>query len=211
MNSHITGNRAKLGYGAVVSMNIASAIFGTTPSGTTLILETEGATPTTPLMVRITGHIPTAFDGQGAVFTLQQTDLDGGNATSLATIAGFTAGKFSLSFILTSNKRFNLVYAGNTAGGDVTVTDGVMNSDTSLVSATAAFVAGDVGKTVTGTGIPASTTIASRTNATTVVLSQATTVTGTGKTFVIEDRTPGTAGEGHYAIEIAGKGNPSQD
>jgi hypothetical protein len=70
-----------------------------------------------------------------------------------------------------------------------TIIDGVTNTDTSLVSATAAFVAGDVGKTVTGAGIPTGTTISTRTNATTVVLSQATTATATGVTFTIVNRT----------------------
>lgn len=70
-------------------------------------------------------------------------------------------------------------------GVNKTVTDGVTNTDTSLVSATAAFVSTDVGTTVTGTGIPGGTTIASVTNATTVVLSAPTTATATGVTFLM--------------------------
>jgi hypothetical protein len=54
-----------------------------------------------------------------------------------------------------------------------------------MVSATAAFVAGDVGSFVTGPGIAAGTTIASRTNATTVVLSAATTASASGLTITI--------------------------
>ena len=69
-----------------------------------------------------------------------------------------------------------------------TFTDGVENSTTTLTSATANFVAGDVGKTVTGDNIPAGTTIASRTNSTTVELSQAATATGSGNTFTIINR-----------------------
>lgn len=208
MDTKITGPREN-GFGAVLSQIIVGALFGTAADGTSRIVKTQGASPTTPLLVRITGQIKTAFNGVGAVFTLQQTDLDGTNASSLATIAGFTAGKFSLYFFLTADKIFNLIYAGNTAGGDDTYTDGVTATNTSLVSATAAFVAGDVGKTVTGAGIPASTTIASRTNATTVVLSQATTATASGVTFTIVDRTPGTAGEAYYAVELGGAGQPS--
>ena len=61
-----------------------------------------------------------------------------------------------------------------------TVTDGVTTSaSTTITSASAGFYAGDVGKTVTGLGIPTSTTIASVTNATTAVLSAAATATGT--------------------------------
>ena len=68
--------------------------------------------------------------------------------------------------------------------------DGVTNTDTSLVSATAAFTASDVGSGVVGAGIPAGTIIASRTNGTTVVLSAATTATATGVTFRILNRNP---------------------
>ena len=72
-------------------------------------------------------------------------------------------------------------YAANTR----TVTDGVLNTDTSLVSATAAFTGADVGREVAGTGITAGTTIASIVDATEVVLSAATTATATGVTVLI--------------------------
>lgn len=68
-----------------------------------------------------------------------------------------------------------------------TVADGVTNTDTSLVSATAAFSAGDVGATVSGTGIFAGSTIVTVTNATTAVLSHATTATGTAVSITIAD------------------------
>jgi Fibronectin type III domain len=67
-------------------------------------------------------------------------------------------------------------------------TDGVENSTTTLTSATAIFVAGDVGKTITGDNIPAGTTIASRTNGTTIVMSQAATSTSSGNHFTIVNR-----------------------
>ena len=60
------------------------------------------------------------------------------------------------------------------------VSDAVTATSTALTSATAAFTSDDVGKVVLGEGITAGTTIASRTNATTVVLSAATTATATG-------------------------------
>ena len=69
------------------------------------------------------------------------------------------------------------------------VTDGVTNTDTSLVSATAAFTSADVGSTVSGAGIFAASTIASVTNATTVVLSHATTATATGVTITLTVQT----------------------
>lgn len=66
-----------------------------------------------------------------------------------------------------------------------TVADGVTATDTSLVSATAAFAASDVGALVVGAGIPYLTYIASVTSATTVVLTQATTATDTAVSVVI--------------------------
>jgi hypothetical protein len=72
------------------------------------------------------------------------------------------------------------------AQGPLSVTDGVTSTDTSLVSATANFGSNDIGIGVTGSGIPANTKIASVTNATTVVLSAATTGTATGVTVTID-------------------------
>lgn len=66
------------------------------------------------------------------------------------------------------------------------VDDAVITSgDATLTSATAAFVAGDVGKLVRGAGIPKGTTIASRTSATEVEMSAAATVSDTGLPLVI--------------------------
>lgn len=76
---------------------------------------------------------------------------------------------------------------GSGSSTNRTVTDGVTNTDTSLVSATAVFTAADVGSMVWGAGIPANTFIKSRTNATTVVLTQATTATATSVTVNIAE------------------------
>lgn len=66
-----------------------------------------------------------------------------------------------------------------------TFTDGVSATSTAWTSATAAFTQADVGRTITGTNIPALTTITTVTNATTLVLSQATTGTGSSLSFTI--------------------------
>lgn len=72
-----------------------------------------------------------------------------------------------------------------------TVTDGVTtNASTSVTSATAAFTALDVGATIAGTGIPGGTTIASVTNATTVVTSAASTATGSSLSLTITRTNP---------------------
>lgn len=70
--------------------------------------------------------------------------------------------------------------------GTRSVTDGVTtNASTTVTSATAAFTQADKGKLIAGTGITSGTTIASVTNATTVVLSAAATASGTSIAFTI--------------------------
>ena len=75
--------------------------------------------------------------------------------------------------------------AGTTVKHSRFVTDAVLNSSTTVTSATAAFTSADVGSFMTGTGIPSGATIASVTNATTVILSAAATATATGVTITI--------------------------
>lgn len=66
------------------------------------------------------------------------------------------------------------------------VTDGVLNGTTTVTSATAIFsAADDTGKAISGAGIPAGTTIASVTNTTTIILSQAATSSASGVTLSI--------------------------
>ncbi len=67
-----------------------------------------------------------------------------------------------------------------------TVSDAVTNGTTTLTSATAAFVAADVGAEISGTNIPGETTIASVTNGTTIVMSAAATGSGSGGALTIE-------------------------
>lgn len=84
--------------------------------------------------------------------------------------------------------------------------DGVTNTDTSLVSASAAFTAADVGKPVYNAGastfIAAGTVINSVTSGTTVVLSAATTGTGTTQSFYLPARNPNNLG-GPVAVVTA--------
>lgn len=70
-----------------------------------------------------------------------------------------------------------------------TKTDGVLNTTTTITSATASFTAADIGRVVTNTTnpswIPAGTYIASVSSGTTAILSAAATNTGTSQTFII--------------------------
>lgn len=78
------------------------------------------------------------------------------------------------------------VVARDVKFGSRVVTDGVTTNASKVVtSATAALTQADKGKLVTGTGIPANTTIAKVTNATTFELSANATAAGTGVSITI--------------------------
>jgi|GEM_PF-3539294 len=67
-----------------------------------------------------------------------------------------------------------------------TITDGVtVNGSPTLTSATAVFTTADVGNPITGTNIPASTTISAYTSATSVTLSNNATASGSPVTFKV--------------------------
>lgn len=66
-----------------------------------------------------------------------------------------------------------------------TVADGATNSNTTVTSATAVFDESDIGKPISGTGIPAATTITAVASATSVTISAAATATATGVTLTI--------------------------
>lgn len=71
-----------------------------------------------------------------------------------------------------------------TATSSRTVTDGVTNATTTITSATASFVSGDVGRIVTGSSdLTSLVSIASVTNSTTAVLTTACTGSHTAQTF----------------------------
>lgn len=85
----------------------------------------------------------------------------------------------------TSGEDFRTVVTGNVIGdgnNETVVTDGVLNSTTTLTSASANFQTTDVGKPIWGTGIPRYTTIAARASTTSITLSQAATATASGVT-----------------------------
>lgn len=79
---------------------------------------------------------------------------------------------------------FGTVTAAQDTSG-VTVADGVLNSTTLVTSATAAFTQADVGRTITGTGIPAGTTITAVASATNATMSQAATATASSVSITI--------------------------
>ena len=78
-----------------------------------------------------------------------------------------------------------------------TFNDGVENSTTTLTSATAAFVAGDVNRPISGPNIPANTYVLSVTNGTTIVMSNAATGTASGLTITL-GQVASSGGNGFY-------------
>lgn len=69
------------------------------------------------------------------------------------------------------------------------VADGVLNSTTTVTSATAAFTSADVGASISGTGIPGGATITTVNSGTSVTISAAATATNTGVTLTITQTT----------------------
>lgn len=70
-------------------------------------------------------------------------------------------------------------------GAERVITDGVLNSTTTLTSATANFTFSDTGRSVSGVGIPAGTVIVSVIDSTTVIMSNAATVSASGVVVTI--------------------------
>lgn len=205
MDSHCTGPRGR-GYGAIVSASGIGRVYTDTAETGKELLRTTGASADNPILVRINGVITTAFDGFDPVFRLVETNLDGSGSVVIANISDFSSGKFALTKVLTVDKIYKLVASSDT-DGDQTFADGIsLNADATYESAAANFVAGDAGKSITGTNIPAATTILSVTDDDTIELSANASAAGTGLSFTIHGRTPTTAGAAAYFIEVCGPG-----
>jgi hypothetical protein len=113
------------------------------------------------------------------------------SATSATMSAAATATGSSLSIVITrvggdwiglNYGTWQVIPAFNMGRS---VTDGVTNGTTTVTSATAAFNSNDVGAIVGCVDLPAGTTIASVTNATTIVASVAATGSGTARALTI--------------------------
>lgn len=140
-----------------------------------------------------------------SAYNAQSTPNYGGNTTDISVPVENAAvawqGTYKLTFadsclfgqLVTAAAAGQVMPVDSSAGSaGRTFNDGVTtNGSTTLTSATATFVAADTGRSVTGAGIPAGTFISSVTNGTTVVLTQAATVTATAVSVTLGT----TAGE----------------
>lgn len=112
-------------------------------------------------------QVGSLFSGQALTFAAASSGAPSTqNSNVAASVTNMPAGTWAGNKVIDSK---------NTSRN---VTDAVLNSTTTITSATASFVAGDVGALLTGNAnIPTNTVIASVTNSTTAVMSQAATAT----------------------------------
>lgn len=128
---------------------------------------------------------PGAQVGAGKSFVGQTGIADSGGTTRPFTSIGSKFNSWEVSVGVGEYVMLTLDWAAKDIILHRSVADGVTNSTTAITSATAAFTAADVGKPITGTGIPSGAYIASVQSATAATLSAAATATATGVTFTL--------------------------
>lgn len=128
---------------------------------------------------------PADLTGLGLTTQIGVPDVDAGTVRP-KTMAGGKVLSWEMGLVAGEIATLGLDLVGRYIVGHRSVADGVTtNTDATITSATAAFISDDVGKPISGTGIPAGATIASVTSATEVELSAAATATGSSVTFTI--------------------------
>lgn len=102
------------------------------------------------------------------------------------TLAGMMMASWEIAAAAGEYVTLGTTWSGMKAIHYRAVTDGVTtNGSANITSATASWVFDDIGKPISGTGIPAGTTILSVTSSTAAVLSANASASGTGVTFTI--------------------------
>lgn len=131
-------------------------------------------------------HTFTPGDLDGDALTVQVGRPATNGTTYPFTYAGMKVASWEIACAAGEIATLGLDLVGQREFDYRTVTDGVTTSgSTAISSATAAFSSDDVGKPISGAGIPSGATIASVTSGTAAVLSANATVTATGVTFTI--------------------------
>jgi len=131
-------------------------------------------------------HTFTPGDLTGDALTVQVGRPATNGTTYPFTYAGMKVSSWEIACSAGEIATLGLDLIGQREFAYRTVTDGVTTSgSTAISSATAAFSTDDVGKPISGTGIPSGATIASVTSATAAVLSANATASGTGVTFTL--------------------------
>lgn len=128
---------------------------------------------------------PADLTGNGLTVQVGRPDTNAGVVRPY-TYAGSKVASWEIRLRAGQNVTLGLDLTARHEISHRTVSDGVTtNGSPSITSATAAFIANDVGKPISGTGIPAGTTIASVQSATAATMSANATATGSGVTFTI--------------------------
>lgn len=143
-------------------------------------------TPASATLARLWTFTPDSFgDDDPKTFTIESGSAVRAHRFTygIVTEIGMTFNRTSIE--VTGSMMGRAITDGITLTGPRSVTDGVTNSTTTVTSATAAFVAGDVGALITGAGIPAGATIVTINSVTSVIISAAATATATGVALVI--------------------------
>ena len=131
-------------------------------------------------------HTFTPGDLSGVSFTTQVGVPGVGGTVHPKTASGCKVASWELACAAGEIATWGQTVVGQKLQlGSRVVTDGVLNSTTTVTSATASFSQADVGKSISATGIPTGAYIASVTNSTTIILSAAATATATGVTVTI--------------------------
>lgn len=124
--------------------------------------------------------------GEPKPLTIQKGVPAVGGTVHPFTYAGSMISEWALEASVSEFVRHGITVASMKEIGYRTVADGVTtNGSAAITSATASFTADDVGKPISGTNIPASTTILSVQSSTAATLSANATGSGTSITFTI--------------------------
>ncbi len=128
---------------------------------------------------------PSDLSGLGLTTQVGVPDVDTGTVHP-KTLAGGKVASWEVGLVVDEIATLGLSLIGKHLINHRTVVDGATTSGSAAItSATAAFNQDDVGKPITGTGIPAGATIAAVTSTTAATLSANATITGAAVTFTI--------------------------
>jgi hypothetical protein len=110
--------------------------------------------------------------------------------------------------VMTGMQQFNQLFFIKNADASQSFNDGLTTGTTNLHSATANFVAGDVGKTISGVNIQEGSVVTALINSTDVTLDKATTAES-GATFWIEERVTGSDDGDDFKVNELAKHHPT--
>lgn len=124
MDTHIKGPAVN-GHGSIAGMRGLQTKFGVTASGAAnrrLLLRTQGASITTPLLVSLLQVQKTAFNGTAPNVLLISENLDGSGTTTELNIAALVAGQAPKTFLIYADKNYYVQYTlptGSPTAGEI--------------------------------------------------------------------------------------------